>query len=62
MAVNLSADLFHKDDLIKQGLVPSIPTLYRLIKEKKFPAGTKIGGKRFWHRQDIEALFVKPKA
>lgn len=61
MAVSLRKDLFTKEEIVKQGLVTSIPTLYRLVKQNKFPAGTKVGKKRFWHRQDIEALFVKPK-
>ncbi|MBP2303444.1 helix-turn-helix transcriptional regulator [Azospirillum picis] len=58
----LGGDLIQKEEIVAAGIVGSISTLYRLIENGKFPPGTKIGAKRFWRRQEIEALFVKSTA
>jgi len=48
-------------DWIKQtfGFKVSRWTLYRLIKDGRFPAPTKLGHQRFWRRSDVEQCFPK---
>ncbi|WP_086935360.1 helix-turn-helix transcriptional regulator [Azospirillum sp. B510] len=49
---------FRKKDLIEMGVVGSEATLYRLIKDGRFPPGAKVGSSRIWRPSDIDGLFT----
>lgn len=43
---------------VKEYLQCSTPTLYRLVKNKKFPPQYKIGGMSRWKKEEIDKFIV----
>ncbi len=48
--------LLRFNDLVERGVVNNRPTLYRWIKDRKFPKGIKIGeNTRAWPEDEVDA-------
>ncbi len=55
--VTMATKLLRYPDLVKRGLFNNRATLYRWIKEKRFPPGRKWGpNTRAWTEDEVEAV------